>query len=347
MGVYMARHQKTAVAAPLSVSSPKAISPAEQPTIAAPVVAATPVDDIAKTPGASGAAQTVSARSVAPATSALPAFRPAVVAGPSTKPVLKPSSQPSAVEPPPSIMVGTQTRDSDLGKALPADSVPVPALPAVSVAGNPAPSFVAQPKEPIPGSGLLETSAPGATPPVANITNHLDPPRLVSSPPPVLKANAGGKSMFHLIWYILIGLISGVIAKSVMHEHITIFWTIVLGIIGSIIGGGVTHMFSRPKNERYHPAGLIFSTLGAILVLYICYKLKIHFPQIVSRITFAIMRARVTKAAPRRQAATIMIREAMPATASPTPGIQPIRKSRPKRICVPGTRKISSNIAAI
>jgi uncharacterized membrane protein YeaQ/YmgE (transglycosylase-associated protein family) len=95
-----------------------------------------------------------------------------------------------------------------------------------------------------------------------------------------LKASAGGKSMFHLIWYILVGLISGVIAKSVMHVHITIFWTIVLGIIGSIIGGGVTHMFSRPTNERYHPAGLIFSTLGAILVLFICDKLKIHFPQL-------------------------------------------------------------------
>ena len=80
--------------------------------------------------------------------------------------------------------------------------------------------------------------------------------------------------------YVLIGLISGVIAKSVMHVHITIFWTIVLGILGSIIGGGVTHMFSRPTNERYHPAGLIFSTLGAILVLYVCYKLKIHFPQV-------------------------------------------------------------------
>jgi uncharacterized membrane protein YeaQ/YmgE (transglycosylase-associated protein family) len=96
----------------------------------------------------------------------------------------------------------------------------------------------------------------------------------------VLEANAGGKSMFHLIWYILIGLISGVIAKSVMHLRMTIFWTIVLGIIGSIIGGAVTHMFSRPTNERYHPAGLIFSTLGAILILFICFKLKIHFPQV-------------------------------------------------------------------
>ena len=86
--------------------------------------------------------------------------------------------------------------------------------------------------------------------------------------------------MFHLIWYVVIGLISGLIAKSVMHVHMTMFWTIVLGIIGSIVGGGVSHMFSRPTNARFHPAGLIFSTLGAILVLFICYKLKIHFPAV-------------------------------------------------------------------
>ncbi len=68
--------------------------------------------------------------------------------------------------------------------------------------------------------------------------------------------------MLHLIWYILVGLIAGVIAKSVMHVHMTIFWTIVLGIIGSIIGGAVTHMFSHPTTGRFHPAGLIFSTLS-------------------------------------------------------------------------------------
>ena len=73
--------------------------------------------------------------------------------------------------------------------------------------------------------------------------------------------------MLHLIWYILVGLIAGVIAKSVMHVHMTIFWTIVLGIIGSIIGGAVTHMFAPPTNQRFHPAGFILSTLGAILIL--------------------------------------------------------------------------------
>jgi uncharacterized membrane protein YeaQ/YmgE (transglycosylase-associated protein family) len=95
-----------------------------------------------------------------------------------------------------------------------------------------------------------------------------------------LKVSNGGKRMFHLIWYVLIGLISGVIAKMVMHVHLTIFWTIVLGIIGSILGGGLSHMLFRPTNSRYHPAGLIFSTLGAILILYICFRLKIQLPQV-------------------------------------------------------------------
>jgi uncharacterized membrane protein YeaQ/YmgE (transglycosylase-associated protein family) len=86
--------------------------------------------------------------------------------------------------------------------------------------------------------------------------------------------------MFHLIWYVVIGLVSGVIAKSLMHVHMSMFWTVVLGIIGGIVGGGVAHMFSRPTNERYHPAGLILSTLSAILILFICFKLNIHFPAI-------------------------------------------------------------------
>ena len=85
--------------------------------------------------------------------------------------------------------------------------------------------------------------------------------------------------MFHLIWYILIGLISGAIAKTVMHAHMTLVWTIVLGVIGSVIGGSITHIFSRPANERFHPAGLIFSTLGSILLLYVCHRMGIRLPK--------------------------------------------------------------------
>jgi general secretion pathway protein A len=182
MGVYMARHQKTAVPAPLSVSGPKVGSAAEQPTTAAPVIAATPFAGIATTPTEIIAPQTVSARSIPPASPALPALRTAVVAGPSTKPTLESAQSPS-VQPPP-IVGGAQTRDSDVGKALAANSVPDPALPVINVASNPTPSLGGQPKEPIPGSTLLETSTPGPTPPVANIPNHLEPPKLLSSPPP-------------------------------------------------------------------------------------------------------------------------------------------------------------------
>jgi hypothetical protein len=59
------------------------------------------------------------------------------------------------------------------------------------------------------------------------------------------KAERGGKAMFHILWYLIIGLLAGLISKSVMHVHMTLFWTIVLGIIGSILGGGVTRATPR------------------------------------------------------------------------------------------------------
>ena len=85
--------------------------------------------------------------------------------------------------------------------------------------------------------------------------------------------------MLHLIWYILVGLVAGFIAKSLMHIHLTLVWTIVLGIVGSVVGGCIVHLFSRPKpGTPFHPAGHIFSILGAILVLFIFYKLKLRLP---------------------------------------------------------------------
>jgi uncharacterized membrane protein YeaQ/YmgE (transglycosylase-associated protein family) len=104
--------------------------------------------------------------------------------------------------------------------------------------------------------------------------------RLFDNFGPVSKSqNSNGGNMFHLICYIIIGLIAGFVAKSVMHMHLTLLWTIVLGIVGSLVGGFVTHLFSRPKEgAQFHPAGIIFSILGAILVLFLWYKLKLHLP---------------------------------------------------------------------
>lgn len=83
--------------------------------------------------------------------------------------------------------------------------------------------------------------------------------------------------MFHLIWYIIVGLIAGFVAKSVMHLHLTLLWTIALGLIGSIVAGFVTHLFIRPREgAQFHPAGIIFSALGALLVLFVWSKLNLR-----------------------------------------------------------------------
>jgi len=84
--------------------------------------------------------------------------------------------------------------------------------------------------------------------------------------------------MLHLIWYIIVGLIAGWAAKSLMHMHMTLLWTIVLGVVGSILGGFITHLFDRPKPEaNYHPAGIIVSILCALLVLWLLSAIPI-FP---------------------------------------------------------------------
>jgi hypothetical protein len=65
-----------------------------------------------------------------------------------------------------------------------------------------------------------------------------------------------------------------------MHVHMTMFWTIVLGILGSIAGGAISHIFSRPKNGRFHPRRPHILHNRRHTVLYICYKLNVHFPAV-------------------------------------------------------------------
>ena len=85
--------------------------------------------------------------------------------------------------------------------------------------------------------------------------------------------------MLHLLWYIIVGLVAGFVAKSVLHLHTTLFWTIVLGLIASLLGGFITHLFDKPKPEsNYHPAGLIVSIICAVLMLWLLTKIPIVTP---------------------------------------------------------------------
>jgi uncharacterized membrane protein YeaQ/YmgE (transglycosylase-associated protein family) len=76
--------------------------------------------------------------------------------------------------------------------------------------------------------------------------------------------------MLHIIWYIIIGFLAGLIAKGIVHVHLGLLATTLLGIVGSIVGGLIARIFSKPtEGTRFHPAGLILSIIGAIIVLFI------------------------------------------------------------------------------
>ena len=90
--------------------------------------------------------------------------------------------------------------------------------------------------------------------------------------------------MLHIIWSIIIGFIVGLCARAILPgvQHLGYIMTTVLGVAGSIVGGLIGRIFSKPApGSAFHPAGFIFSTLGAILVLYLCIKLHIRFPRVL------------------------------------------------------------------
>jgi len=77
--------------------------------------------------------------------------------------------------------------------------------------------------------------------------------------------------MLHLLWMFIIGIVVGAIARWIMPgpEHLGILMTGVLGIAGSIVGGLIARIFSRPSDgAAFHPAGIILSVIGAVILLY-------------------------------------------------------------------------------
>ncbi|MEP6702506.1 MAG: GlsB/YeaQ/YmgE family stress response membrane protein [Betaproteobacteria bacterium] len=83
--------------------------------------------------------------------------------------------------------------------------------------------------------------------------------------------------MFHILWMIIIGFICGLIARMLLGFDAMGFWlTAGLGIVGSFVGGMISRIFSKPADgSMFHPAGILLSILGAIIVLYVA-KMMMH-----------------------------------------------------------------------
>ena len=83
--------------------------------------------------------------------------------------------------------------------------------------------------------------------------------------------------MFHILWMIIIGFIAGWIARAIVPGVDAMgFWmTTGLGIVGSIVGGLIGRVFSKPADgSMFHPAGIIMSVVGAIIVLFVAKMIR-------------------------------------------------------------------------
>jgi uncharacterized membrane protein YeaQ/YmgE (transglycosylase-associated protein family) len=78
--------------------------------------------------------------------------------------------------------------------------------------------------------------------------------------------------IFHLIWAVIVGFFAGFFARMLMGEHMSFLMTTCLGIVGSIVGGFIAGLIWKPKDARFHPAGFIFSILGAVIVLWVAHR---------------------------------------------------------------------------
>jgi uncharacterized membrane protein YeaQ/YmgE (transglycosylase-associated protein family) len=84
--------------------------------------------------------------------------------------------------------------------------------------------------------------------------------------------------MMAFIWWLIIGLIAGALARLVMpgRDPMGIIGTILLGIVGSILGGLVSWAIwgADETGRGFHPAGLLLSIIGAIVVLWVWRMMK-------------------------------------------------------------------------
>lgn len=82
--------------------------------------------------------------------------------------------------------------------------------------------------------------------------------------------------LFQIVWWIVLGLIVGALARFILPGKDPMGWfaTSLLGIAGSIVGGLISSVLWGAADGRFHPAGLLLSLIGAILLLLVWRKLR-------------------------------------------------------------------------
>jgi uncharacterized membrane protein YeaQ/YmgE (transglycosylase-associated protein family) len=82
--------------------------------------------------------------------------------------------------------------------------------------------------------------------------------------------------MFQIIWWIIVGLIVGLLARFILPGRDPMGWiaTLLLGIAGSMVGGLISMVLFDATGEGFRPAGFLLSLLGAVLLLLLWRKVR-------------------------------------------------------------------------
>jgi uncharacterized membrane protein YeaQ/YmgE (transglycosylase-associated protein family) len=73
-----------------------------------------------------------------------------------------------------------------------------------------------------------------------------------------------------IIWMIVVGFVVGLLARFFYPGAIGLgFWmTTLLGIGGSLVGGVIGSLVFKSTDGRFHPAGIILSVIGSMILLW-------------------------------------------------------------------------------
>ena len=69
--------------------------------------------------------------------------------------------------------------------------------------------------------------------------------------------------------WIILGALSGMVAKAIMKEEGGLLKNIILGIIGALVGGGIVQMLGGSDVNGFNIYSFVVAVLGAMLVIYV------------------------------------------------------------------------------
>ena len=77
--------------------------------------------------------------------------------------------------------------------------------------------------------------------------------------------------MMNAIRMLVVGLVVGILARFFYPGavHMSLIMSAVLGVAGAFAAGALGSLIHKESGETFHPAGFVYSILGAMLLIFL------------------------------------------------------------------------------